>query len=205
MSAQISHDEIRHMVRELLRDAAAGVSRGGAEAAPPPETPETPAAPMRTAEVGGLSERVRAALADGGGGIEIAIASDSDLNAFAQQVALCALERDLLGAIAANRVRFRLTGGGGGGGGGGGREAVAAQPTAPTAAPAAAPAVARAAGPSAKDGDAYHWEQGLLNETKVTEIARTHAKLMLGRRALLTPLAWDRARSLGLQVVRMKS
>jgi hypothetical protein len=148
---------------------------------------------------------VRAALADGGGGIEIAIASDSDLNAFAQQVALCALERDLLGAIAANRVRFRLTGGGGGGGGGGGREAVAAQPTAPTAAPAAAPAVARAAGPSAKDGDAYHWEQGLLNETKVTEIARTHAKLMLGRRALLTPLAWDRARSLGLQVVRMKS
>ncbi len=199
MSAQISHDEIRHMVRELLRDAVAGVSRGGAEAAPPPETPETPAAPMRTAEVGGLSERVRAALADGGGGIEIAIASDSDLNAFAQQVALCALERDLLGAIAANRVRFRLTGGGGG------REAVAAQPTAPTAAPAAAPAVARAAGPSAKDGDAYHWEQGLLNETKVTEIARTHAKLMLGRRALLTPLAWDRARSLGLQVVRTKS
>jgi hypothetical protein len=57
----------------------------------------------------------------------------------------------------------------------------------------------------AKDGDAYHWEQGLLNETKVTEIARTHAKLVLGRRALMTPLAWDRARSLGLQVVRMKS
>ena len=56
-----------------------------------------------------------------------------------------------------------------------------------------------------KHGDAYHWEQGLLNETKVTEIARTHAKLALGRRALLTPLAWDRVRSLGLQVVRMKS
>ncbi len=191
MSAQVSHDEIRHMVRELLRDAVAGVSCGGAEAAPPQETP---AAPMRTAEVGGLSERVRAALAGGGGGIEIEIASDSDLNAFAQQVALCALERDLLGAIASNRVRFRLAGGGG-------PEAVTAPPTAPTAAPAAV----RAAGPPAQDGDAYHWEQGLLNETKITEIARTHAKLMLGRRALLTPLAWDRARSLGLQVVRMKS
>jgi hypothetical protein len=185
MSAQVSHDEIRHMVRELLRDAVAG---GGAEAAPPEETP---AAPARSAEIGGLSERVRAALASGGGGggIEIAIASDSDLNAFAQQVALCALERDLLGAIASNRVRFRLAGGGGSGGG---QEAAAAkQAPAPTA--------------PVKDGDAYHWERGLLNETKVTEIARTHAKLVLGRRALLTPLAWDRVRSLGLQVVRMKS
>ena len=187
MSAQVSRDEIRHMVRELLRDAVAG---GGAEAAPPEETP---AAPARSAEIGGLSERVRAALASGGGGggIEIAIASDSDLNAFAQQVALCALERDLLGAIASNRVRFRLAGGGGGGGGGG-QGAVLAKQASPPAAPA-------------KDGDAYHWEQGLLNETKVTEIARTHAKLVLGRRALMTPLAWDRARSLGLQVVRMKS
>jgi hypothetical protein len=190
MSAQVSHDEIRHMVRELLRDAVAGVSRGGAEAAPPEETP---AAPMRTAEVGGLSERVRAALGSGGGGggIEIAIAGDSDLNAFAQQVALCALERDLLGAIASNRVRFRLAGGGGAGGGGGQEAVTAKQAVAPVA--------------PVKDGDAYHWEQGLLNETKVTEIARTHAKLMLGRRALLTPLAWDRARSLGLHVVRMKS
>ena len=62
MSAQVSHDEIRHMVRELLRDAVAG---GGAEAAPPEETP---AAPARSAEIGGLSERVRAALASGGGG-----------------------------------------------------------------------------------------------------------------------------------------
>lgn len=192
MSAQVSHDEIRAMVRALLRDA---VADGGAEAVPPQETPAataTPATTVRSAEIGGLSERVRAALTGGGGGgIEIAIASDTDLNAFAQQVALCALERDLLGAIASNRVRFRLTGGGGGGGG---RETVAAEQ-------AAAPAAAL----PANDGDAYHWEQGLLSETKITEIARTHAKLMLGRRALLTPLAWDRARSLGLQVARMKS
>ncbi len=186
MSAQVSHDEIRAMVREVLRDA---VADGGARAVPPQETPAAPATTVRSAEIGGLSERVRAALA-GGGGIAIAIASDTDLNAFAQQVALCALERDLLGAIASNRVRFRLTGCGGGGG----REAV-------TAKQAAAPAAAL----PANDGDAYYWEQGLLSETKITEIARTHAKLLLGRRALLTPLAWDRARSLGLQVARMKS
>ncbi len=176
MGRRVSREEIRGMVRELLRDAIAG----GGEA-PPPEA--SPAVPARPAEVGGLSERVRAALANGGGGgIEIAIAGDSDLNAFAQQVALCALERDLLGAIASNRVRFRLAGG---------------RPVAPAG-------TAAAAGAAATDGDAYHWEQGLLSETKITEIARSHAKLVLGRQALLTPLAWDRARSLGLQVVRMR-
>ncbi|MDX1575132.1 MAG: hypothetical protein R3285_02995 [Kiloniellales bacterium] len=190
MSAGISQDEIRRMVRELLRDAVAGSDEG----APPRERA---AALPRSGEVGGLSERVRAALAGGpggvvgGGGIEIAIAGDADLNAFARQVALCALERDLLGAIASNRVRFRLAGAR--------RDAPAeqrAEARSASAAPPAAPNVG---------GEAYHWEQGLLSETKVTEIARTHAKLVLGRRALLTPLAWDRARSLGLQVARMKS
>ena len=76
MSTPVSHDEIRHMVRELLRDAVAG---GGADANPPQETP---AARVRSgdteAPVGGLSERVRAALGSGGGGIEIAIAGDAD-------------------------------------------------------------------------------------------------------------------------------
>jgi len=180
MGARVSHDEIRRMVRELLRDAVAG----GGES--PPASARAAGSP-RASDVGGLSERVRAALAGGaGGGIAIAIANDADLNAFAQQVALCALERDLLGAIAANRVRFRLASGGG-------ARAAAADPT--PRAGAAAPT---------QDGGAYHWEQGLLSETRITEIARSHGKLVLGRQAVLTPLAWDRARSLGLQVVRMR-
>ena len=186
MSGQISQDEIRRMVRELLRDAVAG----GGERAPPQPSSAGPPRPGDLGDVGGLSERVRAALAGaGGGGIEIAIAGDADLNAFAQQVALCALERDLLGAIAANRVRFRLAADGRG------ERDVAAPQRAET----------QAAVPPTAGGEAYHWEQGLLGETKITEIARTHAKLVLGRRALMTPLAWDRARSLGLQVARMKS
>ena len=133
---------------------------------------------------------MRAALAGGAGSaIEITVAGDADLNAFAQQVALCALERDLLGAIASNRVRFRLAGG---------------APAAPAPRPAEAQTAIQAA-PPPTGGEAFHWEQGLLSETKVTEIARTHTKLTLGRRALMTPLAWDRARSLGLQVARTKS
>lgn len=184
MDGRVSREEIRRMVRELLRDAVADGSGGGAEGGAPP-------APQRAADVGGLSERVRAALDGGPGGsaIEIAIAGDSDLNGFAQQVALCALERDLLGAIASNRVRFRLAG----------SSARSAPPAAGT------PPVAEAAAAPATGGGTYRWEQGLLNETRITEIARTHAKLELGRRALLTPLAWDRVHSLGLHVTRMKS
>jgi hypothetical protein len=197
MSAGVSHDEIRRMVRELLRDAVAGGGAPERHAAPA----AAPPAPPPASEVGGLAERVRAALAGGAGGaggggggssgIEIAIVGNADLNAFARQVALCALERDLLGAIASNRVRFRLAAGAPG----------------TTRGPAAGSAVASTpseAAPAADSG-AYHWEQGLLSETKITEIARTHDKLVLGRRALLTPLAWDRARSLGLQVVRMRA
>ena len=100
MAEPISRDEIRRMVRELLRDVA------GVEAARS-DTQSTSAdagAPTAPGGSGGLSERVRASLKRGGG-IEVSIASDSDLNAFAQQVALCALERDLLGAIASNRAR----------------------------------------------------------------------------------------------------
>ena len=74
MNGQVSREEIRSMVRELLRDAVAG-GPGGGESAP---SPPAPADSTKPGEVGGLSERVRAALAGGPGGaaIEIAIAGE---------------------------------------------------------------------------------------------------------------------------------
>ena len=68
-------------------------------------------------------------------------------------MALCALERDLLGAIAANRVRFRLAG------------AAAAVTSGGGAGPGGDPAAART----------FTWDKGLLSEAKVTEIAKRHA------------------------------
>lgn len=184
MAERIDRDEIRRMVRELLRDVAGSESRPAPDGTPAPGN-------GAVASGGGLSERVRAAL-EGGGGIEVAIANESDLNAFAQQVALCALERDLLGAIASNRVRFRLAGGGG----------AAPAATAERAAPRKA-AQSTESTPAGRGG-AYEWQGGLLNETKIAEIARNHDKLVLGPQAVLTPLARDRAGALGLQIVRMR-
>ena len=175
MKRRPSRDEIRHLVRDLLREAVPGKEPGKEGAAPRAKLePEEAPGPDRS-----LSERVRAALRNHGS-LEVSIAGDRDLNAFAQSIALCALERDLLGAIASNRVRFRLAG--------------APAPVAGVAPPAPGP---RGGAPRV-----FHWEAGVLNEAKIARIAKDHDRLVLGAKAVLTPLAKDRARKLELEMVR---
>lgn len=166
METRLSREEIRHLVRDLLREA---LPRAAA-----------PAEPSAGEDANPFAERVRQAL-QSGRRIEVPLDSDQDLNAFAQSIALCALERDLLGAIASNRVRFRLAGRGDRG-----------KRPAPPAAPRAA------------SGSAFHWERGVLSETRIEEIGKTHGSLVLGPKAVLTPLARDRARELKLEIVRQK-
>ena len=166
MDQRPSKDEIRHLVRDLLREALP-------RAAPPAEPPAGD-------DGNPFAERVRQAL-QSGGRIEVHLDSDQDLNAFAQSIALCALQRDLLGAIASNRVRFRLAAGGDRG-----------KRSAPPAAPRAA------------SGGAFHWDRGVLSETRIDEIGKNHGTLVLGPKAVLTPLARDRARELKLEIVRQK-
>ena len=181
MDGRVSQGEIRRLVRELLREAVARKSPGkGAPAAAPPSEEGSP-----------FSDRIRRAL-ETGAAIEVRVADDQDLNAFAQSIALCALERDLLGAVASNRVRFRLTGASGG----------PASTATPAPAPTAAPS--RGASRSPGPGGVFHWETGVLSETRVVAISREYTKLVLGPKAVLTPLAKDRARECKLEVVRQK-
>ena len=166
MGRRPSRDEIRRVVRDLLREVGPGKA--------PEETAEETAGTD-----GSLSERVRTALRNHGS-LEVSIAGDRDLNAFAQSIALCALERDLLGALASNRVRFRLAG--------------APDKASPAAAPTSTAATR-----------VFHWEAGVLNEAKIAQIAKDHDRLVLGAKAVLTPLAKDRARKLDLDMVRQTS
>ncbi|MCY3827599.1 MAG: nuclear transport factor 2 family protein [Rhodospirillaceae bacterium] len=64
------------------------------------------------------------------------------------------------------------------------------------AAKRAAPGGARAAAPSLDIAD------GVITERKVVEAARLGTRLAVGRRAVVTPLARDRARALGLTIER---
>jgi hypothetical protein len=186
MERRPSREEIRHLVRDLLREA--GLRDGDAAKAPTASRPVRAPRPETTAgERGSLSERVRRALKNGAA-VEVAMAGERDLNAFAQQVALCALERDLLGAIAANRVRFKIAG-----------------PTRGVAAPAGAPGAPPAAAAPRDKTAVFRWDKGVLNEARIAEIAKTHGRLVLGPKGVLTPLARDRARALKLEIERRKS
>ena len=166
MEQRLAREEIRQLVNSLIREVVPQVPKSG----------EGNVAMVTNA----LSGRVREALQNGGN-IEVILANDQDLNDFAREVALCAMERDLLGAIASNRVRFRFAKGG---------RHSAGSPI-------------RGRQDSGSDG-VFHCEAGLLGESKISEIGRAHSQLTLGPKAVLTPLAWDRAREMKLEVVRKK-
>ena len=170
MREPLPTNEIRLLVRQLLRKT-------------PPEraAPHSPEAPGETVS---FSDRVRGALKSGQG-ITVAVANDQELNSFAQAIALCALERDVLGVIASNRVRFKLTTG----------DSAAARPR---------KAPAPASDPQPIPESAFHWDRGLLSEAKVEEIGKTHSILVLGPRAVMTPLAKDKIRECKLELVRQK-
>ena len=104
----------------------------------------------------------------------VTIAGDGDLQAFARRVA--AAPQDVRDAIVAGRTTFTLAG---------------APSPAPTAAGAAAP-------------DAVRVEKGAVTERHVREAASQGAVLVLGRKAVLTPLARDRARADGVEITREK-
>ena len=45
---------------------------------------------------------------------------------------------------------------------------------------------------------------GVLSETRVVEIARTHRRIVLGAEVVLTPLARDKAREMKIELARQK-
>jgi hypothetical protein len=87
MSA-ISSEEIRKLVREALKDAL----------------PAIKAAP---ATVGGLAQRIRAALG-GSKHVEVSIGNDGDLNAFARELIAATAYEDVRAAVQSGGVHFAL-------------------------------------------------------------------------------------------------
>ncbi len=57
-----------------------------------------------------------------------------------------------------------------------------------------------AAGVAGSARPTHRIEQGAVTEAAVREAARAGARLVLGRRAVLTPLARDRARAAGVEI-----
>jgi hypothetical protein len=87
------------------------------------------------------------------------------------------------------------------GGGGSNKRSVRHSPPPP---PSAVP-LPRSAGEerAARSGE-YRLTSGVLNESKVAELGRTHSKIIIGTDVAVTPLARDRAREIKIEIVRQK-
>ena len=105
----------------------------------------------------------------------VRIASDADLAAFAKQVLAMAADPAVQKKIASGAYPFRLEGG---------------QGAAPTAAPPAS--------------SAARIDKGVVTESTLIKLPRGTKRLQIGAEVSVTPLAKDKAGSLGITIERMK-
>jgi hypothetical protein len=105
---------------------------------------------------------------------EVTVAGDGDLQALIARILRLCDEPGGREALRSGRHRFRLRAGG--------------------AAAASAPA----------NGVPQRIDAGVLSESKVIALARGGQKVTLGKRVVVTPLARDKARQLGLKLEREK-
>jgi hypothetical protein len=105
----------------------------------------------------------------------VRIASDADLAAFAKQVLALAADPSVQRKIAAGQYPFRLEGG---------------QAASPGAAPSS--------------GGSAHIDKGVVTESTLIKLPRGTRRLQIGPEVSVTPLARDKAGSLGITIERMK-
>ncbi len=111
---------------------------------------------------------------------QVRIASDADLAAFAKQVLNLAADPATRSAIASGSYRFTLEGG-------------ASQ----------APSSAAATGGATRI-DPIRFERGVVTETALLKLPKGTKRLQVGAGVSVTPLARDKASSLGITIERMK-
>lgn len=170
----IDRNELRALVREVVRDAVAGLSvqptASGRRAptAPEPVAVPSPPAPVTTssatlADQLGLEPTGPRAV-DGKNRTEtVRLSKDSDLDAFVRKLLRLFESPKTRADLKAGRLSFRL------------------------------------AGSAAPSGGATHRvDSGAVTERHIADLAG--GTLVLGRRAVLTPLAREKARSLGITI-----
>ena len=100
----------------------------------------------------------------------------ADLDRFARGIIAASEDSSLKKAILDGDVRFEIAGG----------------------------AEAKAAVKGGARGGSFHMESGVLGETKIVELARSHSKILVGSDVVVTPLAREKARQLKVEIARQK-
>ncbi len=196
-------DVLRQIIREVLAEVLPGLRRRPASAGPAGSATAgqrttatagqrtTATAGQRTTATAGqgpaaTADRGTVATGCQGGQWTVRLSTDDDLRGFVLRVLRMAdnpkLRRDLI----SGRARFRLAG----------SPADGTPPAEPPPAEPPATAVPATAAPAAE----HRVDKGAVTERIVTAAAAAGARLVLGPRAVLTPLARDRARALGVPI-----
>ena len=143
--------------------------------APPIAKVHRPSGWVAPAPTESVAESPAQAAAPEGVAVErVDLRSDADLDVFVQTLARRLENPRNRTAILSGKVRFQLAG----------------APAAPAASASPAPTI--------------RVEAGAVTERAVKDAARAGARLVLSSRAVLTPMARDRARSLGVEVEKEK-
>lgn len=163
----INRDELRALVREVVRDAVRDVGAAtktpGPVAVPPPPAPAPPAPPT-VADLFGVEPTGPRAV-DGKNRTEtVQLANDRDLDSFVRKLLRLFESPKTRADLKAGRLSFRLAGSTRPSGGGASRRI----------------------------------ETGAVTERQIADMAG--GTLVLGRKAVLTPLARERARTLGITI-----
>ena len=176
--AKIDREELRTLVRQALKEALGGASPTAARL--------RRSRAARGGRLGrpnaqaGFAATLRAALAKARPArVAVRATSSADLDRFARDIAEASGHPDLKSAIISGDIGFDLAG-------------------------ALGPRCALAAGKAAPNGGAYEMTSGVLSETRIVEIARSHRKILVGAGVVLTPLARDKARELKVELTRQK-
>ena len=133
-----------------------------------------------------IREVIREVIPDGFSVTEtVNLSTDEDLAAFVAR--LLDLEPERRAELRSGRKRFRLA-------------AQAASPGRPAQPAQAAPPRAGPAGGGRAGSPVRRIDTGAVTERMVSEAAQAGERLVLGRAAVLTPLARDRARATGVEI-----
>ena len=137
---------------------------------------KTHGTPAAAGTANALGDQISAlARRQGGGTVKVRIANDEDLRSFAAVLITCP-DPVAQAAVLEGKVKLELIG----------ETATATQPHSGTT----------------TQGTTVEIAEGVVSETRVGELAKQGATLVLGRKAVLTPLARDKARTSRLRVIR---
>ncbi len=176
--AKIDREELRTLVRQALKEALGGAAPPAAKAAPESPRAREASAPVAAEAQVGFAATLRAALAKGRPArVAVRATSSADLDRFARDIAEASGHPDLKSAILTGDLGFDLAG----------------------------PAVAtHSPGKATPNGGVYEMTSGVLSETRIVQIARSHKRILVGGGVVLTPLARDKARELKVELTRQK-